>query len=340
MSSPAAGAEFLHVRRCQRATTIALVSASPSPEGSAEETVAVVDLGTNSTRLLITRLVGGRLEELRRESTVTSLGSGVDLTGALTGDAIDRTCEAVDSYREIWDQAGVRRVFASATSAARDASNGAAFVAEVRERFAIDARVLSGEEEAELVFRGATAGRPAEPKTLVIDIGGGSTEIVVGDSDGTEFHASMQMGVLRHSERHLSSDPPSPEELENLANEIRATIDSVTGNSRSIAVERAIAVAGTPAALAAIERGESNPSRDEIHGATLGLVAIQRSLSELSAMTHAERAEVPGLRPDRAPFILAGTVILIQVMRAFEVEEVEVSETDLMHGLALEALGA
>ena len=300
----------------------------------------MVDLGTNSTRLLVARLSDRGLEEIHRESTVTSLGSGVDLTGTLTGEAIDRTCRAVDTYREIWTEARADRVLASATSAVRDADNGAAFVAELRERFALDARVLSGEEEASLVFQGATAQSPDELRTLVVDIGGGSTEIVVGNHEGTEFHSSLQMGVLRHSERHLSSDPPSAEELENLANEIRSAIAASTENSDTAEIERAIAVAGTPATLAAIERGEANPTRDDIHGSTLSLERIQRSLSELSSMTLAERAEVPGLKADRAPFILAGTVILIQVMRAFGIEEIEVSETDLMHGVALEALGA
>ena len=311
---------------------------SPPPQINPEvDTVAVIDLGTNSTRLLITRAAKNGLEELHRESTVTSLGSGVDLTGSLAAEAIERTCNAVAEYRKVWTGMGVDQVLASATSAVRDADNGEAFVAELRERFGVDARILSGEEEAKLVFRGATSGNPRAEKTLVVDIGGGSTEIVIGAGKETEFHTSLQAGVLRHSERHLIADPPNHEELENLANEIYSVVQAAGTESNSSDIRKAIAVAGTPAALAAVERGEANPTRAEIHGAVLDLETVQRSLSELSAMTHVERAEVPGLRPDRAPFILAGTVILIQVMRAFGVEEVEVSETDLMHGLALEA---
>jgi len=315
--------------------------ASPTPHPAPEsDTVAVIDLGTNSTRLLVARSEGSQLEELYRESKVTSLGSGVDLTRSLAAEAIDRTCSAVADYREIWAEMGVDQVLASATSAVRDADNGEAFVAEIRERFEIDARILSGEEEAKLVFRGAIAGSPGDEKTLVVDIGGGSTEIVIGAGEATNFHTSLQAGVLRHSERHLIADPPNPEELENLANEIYSAVQAARAESDSSGIEKAIAVAGTPAALAAIERGEPNPTRDETHGAVLDLETIQRSLSELSAMTHAERADVPGLKPDRAPFIVAGTVILIQVMRAFGVEQVEVSETDLMHGLALDAFTA
>ncbi len=301
----------------------------------------MVDLGTNSTRLLVARRGQDGLVELRRESTVTSLGSGVDLTGSLSAEAMERTCAVIAEYREIWTAMDARKVLASATSAVRDSDNGEAFVAEIRERFDLDARILSGNEEAKLVFRGATAEDTdaGVERTLVVDIGGGSTEIVIGAGAGADagFHTSLQAGVLRHSERHLISDPPNPEELENLANEIFSTVQTATEQADSGGIARAIAVAGTPAALAAIERGEPNPDRADIHGALLGLETIQRSLSRLSAMSHAERAEVPGLRADRAPFIVAGTVILIQIMRAFGVEEVEVSESDLMHGLALEA---
>lgn len=304
----------------------------------------MVDLGTNSTRLLVARRGQDGLVELRRESTVTSLGSGVDLTGSLSAEAMERTCAVIAEYREIWTAMDARKVLASATSAVRDSDNGEAFVAEIRERFDLDARILSGNEEAKLVFRGATAEDTdaGVERTLVVDIGGGSTEIVIGAGAGADagFHTSLQAGVLRHSERHLISDPPNPEELENLANEIFSTVQTATEQADSGGIARAIAVAGTPAALAAIERGEPNPDRADIHGALLGLETIQRSLSRLSAMSHAERAEVPGLRADRAPFIVAGTVILIQIMRAFGVEEVEVSESDLMHGLALEAFAS
>lgn len=298
----------------------------------------MVDLGTNSTRLLVARRGQDGLEELHRESTVTSLGSGVDLTGSLSAEAMERTCAVVGEYSETWTAMNARKVLASATSAVRDADNGDAFVAEIRERFDLAARILSGEEEAKLVFRGATAEHTGDDLTLVVDIGGGSTEIVIGAGEEAEFHTSLQAGVLRHSERHLISDPPDPEELENLANEIFSTVRAASDRADHSGITRAVAVAGTPAALAAIERGEIDPDRGDIHGALLSLETVQRSLSRLSAMSHAERAEVPGLRADRAPFIVAGTVILIQIMRAFGVEEVEVSETDLMHGLAIEAL--
>ena len=315
-------------------STIAQVQAAAGDQ----KAIAIVDLGTNSTRLLVARRSGSDIEEIARRSTVTSLGAGVDLTGSLSSDAIERTCEVVAGYRKEWSELGVETVLASATSAVRDSANGDAFVAELRERFEIETRVLTGEEEAKLVFRGATGHLPDDETALVVDIGGGSTEIVVGTGEGVGFHTSLQAGVLRHTERHLSSDPPTPQELEALASEIEAAIAETTGRARKGSISRAIAVAGTPAALAAIERGEPEPRRSDIHGFELDLETIQRSLSSLSAMTSAERAEVLGLQPQRAPFVVAGTLILIQVMRAFGLDRIEVSESDLMHGLALESL--
>lgn len=325
---------------CFFRTTIDSMAKRGSRDEQSDESVAIVDLGTNSTRLLIAREAADGLEELHRDSTVTSLGSGVDLTGSLSMEAIERTFDAVTSYREVWRDLAVDRVIASATSAVRDAENGEVFAAEMRERFDIDPRILSGEEEARLVFSGSTSNNPSTLRTLVVDIGGGSTEIVIGGSDEPEFHTSLQAGVLRHSERHLNSDPPDPVELEDLANEVHAAIQQASGEVDRSGIGRGIAVAGTPAALAAIDRGDPNPSRSDLHGSLLDLATIQRSLSELSAMSHDERAGVVGLKADRAPFIVAGSIILIQVMRAFGIDRIEVSENDLMHGLALEALGS
>lgn len=310
------------------------------PPGRDHGPIAVIDLGTNSTRLLVARLGTEGIEEMVRRSNVTSLGAGVDLTGALSSDAIERTCQVVAEYRDEWEALEVEAVKATATSAVRDADNGDAFVAEIRERFGLDARVLSGEEEAILVYRGATGHVGSGERTLVVDIGGGSTEIVIGQEDEIEFHASLQAGVLRHTERHLLTDPPTPEELEALADEINSVVSEVVSGQGNRDISTAIAVAGTPAALAAIKRGEPEPRRSEIHGCRLDIETIQEYLSRLSTMPLAERARVTGLGAQRAPFVVAGTLILIQVMRAFGLDRIEVSESDLMHGMALDHLRA
>jgi len=296
--------------------------------------VAVVDLGTNSTRLLVAEVAGGEIEEVLRESTVTSLGRGVEVSGNLSAEGIEAASAAVARYREAWEELGVDRAAAIATSAVRDAANGDAFVAEMRERFALQARVLSGEEEAAIVFRGATAGRNSRESTLVIDIGGGSTELVVGAGQEVRLGASLQAGVLRHTERYLQGDPPSPEELEALADDIKGLLDDALEADEGQELRRAVAVAGTPAALAAIDLGTDE--RSAVHGHVLTLEVIQAALSRLAAMPLEERQQIVGLRADRAPFIVAGTVILAQVMRAFGLSEVEVSERDALHGLALE----
>jgi exopolyphosphatase/guanosine-5'-triphosphate,3'-diphosphate pyrophosphatase len=231
---------------------------------------------------------------------------------------------------------GAERVYAIATSAVRDAADADAFLAEIRERFDLDVNVLSGEEEARLTYLGATAHREEDDPTLVFDIGGGSTELVVGSGSDVDFHASLQAGVIRHSERHLSHDPPGPQELEDLADDIRLLVQEAIAANGSRPVH-AIAVAGTPTSLAAIDQELEPYDSEKVHGYRLGLRRAQRMLSRLSAVPLAERLHIPGLHRDRAPTIVAGTVILVQLMRAFGFEEVEVSERDILHGSALSA---
>jgi exopolyphosphatase/guanosine-5'-triphosphate,3'-diphosphate pyrophosphatase len=300
--------------------------------------VAVVDIGTNSTRLLIADVDGMRVEELERRTAVTSLGRGVDHTGCLSTEAIDEVCGVVADYKARYEELGSERLLAIATSAVRDATNGEAFIAELRERFDLDARLLTGEEEAHLTYLGATAHRVEEEPMLVFDIGGGSTELIVGSGTEVDFHTSLQAGTIRHSERHLSSDPPDPHELEDLASDIRALVDAaIAAQDAGGPAARAIAVAGTPTSLAAIDQGLEPYDPDRVHGYRLGLRGVQRLLSRLAAVPLAERLHIPGLHPGRAPTIVAGTVILVQVMRAFGLDEIEVSERDILHGSALSA---
>ena len=301
--------------------------------------VAVIDIGTNSTRLLVADVTGREVRELERASTVTRMGRGLGGSGLLAAEAIEDVCRTLRGYIATYERLGAERVSAIATSAVRDAANAGAFVAELRERFALDARVLSGAEEAGLTYRGATAGAPPAEPTLVIDIGGGSTELVVGEGQRVGFFASLQAGVVRHSERHLASDPPAAAELEALAGDVHGLIAEALG-PRAPRARRGIAVAGTPTSLAAIDQALEPYDPALVHGYRLPLVTVQRLLSELAAMPLEERRRVPGLQPDRAPTIVAGVVILIQVMRAFGLEEVEVSEHDILYGAALEAAAA
>lgn len=295
--------------------------------------VAVIDIGSNSSRLLVADVEGRRVEQVERRSRVTRLGRGVDLSGRLSAEAIEDACGAIGEYVELVGELGAERVEAIATSAVRDADNGGAFVAELRERFALTARVLDGEEEARLTYLGASSERaPSEP-TLVVDIGGGSTELIVGEGEEIRFHASLQAGVVRHSERHVASDPPTAAELEALAADARGLIAAAL--PAGVGVSRGIAVAGTPTSLAAIELELEPYDPERVHGHVLALPSIQRMLSRLASAPLSKRAEIAGMHPDRAPTIVAGVVILVEAMRAFGLERITVSEHDILYGAAI-----
>jgi len=308
-------------------------------------TLAVVDMGTNSTRLLIARVDGGRVEELERRSTVTRLGQGVDSSGRLADEAIERVFDVLGTYKSLIDEHGAEKVVALATSAVRDSENGGEFRAALRERFGFETRIISGDEEAGLTFRGATSARSdREQPTLVIDIGGGSTELVVG-CPGAEpdFHVSTQAGSVRQTERHLHDDPPAPAQLEALKSEVRSIVeDSVPAEVRSD-VTQGIAVAGTATQVAsialALDGGGDPAERDAggrgVHGFVLTRERVAGILGRLAAVGLDERRRTPGLDPDRAPTIVAGAAILVVVMDAFGLASVEASETDILHGAAL-----
>ena len=279
--------------------------------------VAVIDIGTNTTRLLVAEIEGGKVVELERRTVITSLGQGVDSSGRLAQEAMDRVSEAIAVYREVIDRLGVERVVALATSAMRDAQNGPEFRDHLKQRFGIDPRTISGDEEARLTFLGATSERNDDGESVVIDIGGGSTEYVVGrPGHDPEFHVSTQMGSVRFTERF--------EDLEEMAAAVGETVPDVS-------VDQGIAVAGTATSLAAIDGAE------RVHGYRLGLAACERMVAMLAAMSLDERRQVKGLHPDRAPTIVAGAVILTESMRALGLAEVEVSERDILHGAALSA---
>jgi exopolyphosphatase/guanosine-5'-triphosphate,3'-diphosphate pyrophosphatase len=296
-------------------------------------------MGTNSTRLLVADVEDGRVTELERRSTVTRLGRGVDTSRQLATEAIEDVADTVGEYIGIYEPLEPEAVTVLATSAVRDAENADAFIAELRERFALSARILTGEEEARLTYVGAVAGRPPSDGTLVIDIGGGSTEIVVGSGPEMSFHTSLQVGTVRHTERHIRNDPPTASELEELAEDIRRQLFAELAAADFFETLTGIAVAGTPTSLAAIDQELDPYDPERVHGYVLSLDAIQRMYSMLSGKTLEERLEVPGLHPGRAPTIVAGVVILIQAMRAFGLHRIEVSEHDILHGAALQAAG-
>ena len=304
--------------------------------------VGVVDIGTNSTRLLIGDVHDEGVHELDRRSQVTRLGDGVDATGKLSDESMQRVFATLDAYREAIEEQECEARVAVLTSAVRDAANGSVFTDEVRERYGFEARTIDGEEEAQLTFRGATAGRAGDRDAalLVIDVGGGSTELVVGEDHDVSFHVSTQTGVVRQSERHLASDPPAPHELQALAAEVREIVEGSVPDAVRGSVVEAVGVAGTATSSAAIELELDPYDPNRVQGHVLELGSCELLLARLAAMSLAERREVVGLHPDRAPTIVAGVAILIEVLRAFGLEQMEVSEHDLMWGAALRCAAA
>src|SRR5438552_6055246 len=285
--------------------------------------VGAIDLGTNSTRLLIADVEDGRVEEVTRDTTITRLGESVDERRKLLPTAVARVRNVLSGYRRELERLGAERVLVLATSSVRDAENGEAFLGEIEWSYGFTTRLLSGEEEAELTRRGVAGGRELDPDALVLDIGGGSTELI---TEGER--ASIDMGSVRLTERFLHSDPPAREQLDAAANGVRELLPDLQPRE-------AIGVAGTITSLAALELGEYDPER--IHGYRLSREAVEAQLDRLASLPLAERRELPGLDPDRAPVIVAGAVIVNEVMKRYGLDKLEVSERDLLHGAALEA---
>ena len=298
--------------------------------------VAVVDIGTNSTRLLVADVEHGAVAELERESIVTRLGAGLERTGELGEEAQARVVAALERYATAIERQGAAVRVAVLTSAVRDARNGARFAAAVRDRFGLDGRTLSGAEEARLSYRGAAAGRAAGGPLLVIDIGGGSTELIVGADGAVAFHVSTQVGVVRHTERHLHGDPPAPGEIEALARDVRPTFEAAVPARAREGVRAVVAVAGTATSCAAIDLGLEPYDPARVEGHALSRARLEAIGGRLAALPLAERRAVPGLHPDRAPTIVAGVTVLLEVLGTFGLDGVEVSEHDILWGVALE----
>lgn len=292
--------------------------------------VASVDLGTNSTRLLVADVDGNRLEEVVRRLTITRLGEGVDERRRLLPVPIARVRNCLAEYRRELEALGSTRTLAIATSAVRDAENGEAFLGEIEWSYGFATRLLDGAEEAAMMYRGVTAGRPPIEDTLLVDIGGGSTELVLGSDGGPREAVSLDVGCVRMTERFLRSDPPAGGELEAAAAQVRSLLPRLEARA-------AIGVAGTVTTLAALDQGLAEYDPERTHGHRLSRAAVERELERLSAMTLEERASTPGIEPGRAPVIVAGIVVLREVLDAYGLDEIEVSERDILHGAALAA---
>jgi exopolyphosphatase/guanosine-5'-triphosphate,3'-diphosphate pyrophosphatase len=296
--------------------------------------VAAVDLGTNTIRLLAVEPAARELVELTRDTVITRIGKGVDRTGRLDPEALERTVRVLERYCHRARALHAERIRVAATSAVRDASNREDLEQAVRGAAESDLEVLSGEQEAELTFLGATRGLDRPPPFLVLDIGGGSTELVIG-SDGPEAAVSTQMGSVRLTERHIRSDPPGAGERAALE---QAIDDVLEDAERAVPVGRAktlVAVAGTSTTVQAIALGLDTYDPEAIHGSELTVEAAGEVLERLASMTTAERAALAVMAPGREDVIVAGAAILVRVMRRWRFDRAVVSERDILDGLVM-----
>jgi exopolyphosphatase/guanosine-5'-triphosphate,3'-diphosphate pyrophosphatase len=299
--------------------------------------LAAVDMGTNSTRLLVADSDGagaaGPLRTVERHMHITRLGQGVDASRRLHPDAIERTLAVLRKYRDLMDSTGVEGVRATATSAARDAANRDELLRPAGAILGATVELLSGQDEGRLTFLGATTGLDVPAPHLVVDIGGGSTEFIVGN--GTpEGVMSVDVGCVRLTEAWLHSDPPSPEELSQAISVVQAYLDDVdrdlpaAGQARTL-----IGVAGTVTTVAAVEIGLAEYDPEVLHHFRLTRTAAEDVFRTLATEPVADRRHNPGLEPARVDVIVGGAAVLVAVMRHWGFEEMIVSEADILDGL-------
>ena len=299
--------------------------------------VAAVDIGTNSTRLLVADLDDGRITDVERDTRITRLGEGVDERRRLLPVPIARVRNVLTEYRRRIEALGAERTLAIATSAIRDAENGEAFLGEIEWSYGFATRLLSGHEEALMTYRGVTSERQLEAGTVIIDIGGGSTEFIAGEPDGVRWHDSLDIGSVRLTERFLHGDPPTAAELDACAAAVRALLTERIPEEIRGATTTAIGVAGTITSIAALALGLEEYDRDRVHGSRLSAEDLSAQLGRLAGVPLAERRTFRPLDPDRAPVIVAGAVIARESLAFFGLDALEISERDILDGAALAA---
>jgi exopolyphosphatase/guanosine-5'-triphosphate,3'-diphosphate pyrophosphatase len=300
--------------------------------------VAAIDCGTNSIRMLIADVAGDRLVDVLRRLEIVRLGQGVDRTGRLAGEAIERTRVVLAEYAAQTRELGATRIRMVATSATRDAENRDEFRAMALATLGAEPEVVTGQEEAALSFTGAARGLSdavvqAEPPYLVVDIGGGSTELVVGSS-AVEAAFSMDVGCVRLTERHLTADPPTSDQIEAAEGDVRAAIKEARAVVPVDSARTFVGLAGSVTTVAAIVLDLPEYDASRIHHSRMSAAQVRSVTERLLRMTWAERAALPVMRPGRADVIGAGALVLRVLVDEIGVEEVMVSEHDILDGIA------
>ena len=307
-----------------------------STAGTETVRLAALDVGTNSTRLLVADVAGGAIvAEHAREMVITRLGKGVDRTGRFEPAALTRTLGVLEGYAATCRRLGVERRRLVATSATRDAADRQVFLDGVRDLLGVEPEVLTGQAEAAAAYRGATAGLDGDQPTLVVDIGGGSTELILGDGTTSRAMVSLDIGCVRLFERHLHGDPPTAAEVAALRADVAAHLARVAGVLDPAAASRVVGVAGTVTTVTAIALGLDTYDPRRIHRATVDASEIAAATDKLAAMTVAERAALPVMAKGREDVIAAGALLLDELVRMFHLRNVIASETDILDGVLL-----
>ena len=296
--------------------------------------VAAIDVGTNSTRLLVAEEQPGGFRPIDRRMVITRLGQGVDRTRVLAPDALERTLRAIAEYAATCGELGVARLRVTGTSAVRDAHNKDEFFDGVRKLTGSDPELLTGDQEARATFLGTLTDLAPGGSVLVVDIGGGSTELIVGDGEPQRL-VSLDIGCVRMFEKHLESDPPTAEEIADLRAEVDALLSAAKAELHVPAGTRLIGVAGTVTQLATLKSGSPVYDPDITHHSVLTHGDVRLIARRLESLTYTQRKRVKGLEPGRADVIVSGAEILLAVMETFDLPEVLVSERDILDGLVL-----
>lgn len=301
---------------------------------------AVIDMGSNSIRLMLADVVDGRLGSVEKHLEMTRLGAGVDETKMLSESAMQATVEAVRKFKQMADQAEAHMVGAFATSAVRDAANGAVLAAKILEETGVAVEIIKGTEEAELGYRGVVSGlgdfAANGESFVIIDIGGGSTELIVGDANQIHYRHSFDVGVVRMTGKHIVSDPVGPSEVEAMTADIAAILEDGVSAVRALQPKFAIGIGGTATTFAAMKLEMTAYDRARIHNAAVSLSELEAMVDKLERLTVAEKKCLAGLMPKRADVIYAGGAILKHLMSALSLGTMYASDYDNLEGILVQ----
>ncbi len=301
--------------------------------------VAAIDIGTNSIRLLKAEIIDGKLITGNKKLNMTRIGEGVNETGRLSEAGMKRSVDALVAFEQEAKAWKAKHTFALATSAVRDSENKNEFLNRVEDACGLNVEVISGEQEAKIGFMGVLAGMDnVEGLILVIDVGGGSTELIVGDRSGILFAESVNVGAVRMTGKHISTDPVTPEESENVKNDIEYITKDVLKKLEKYNITKAVGIGGTATTLGAMKLEMESYDRDRIQNSSVLYPEIKAMNEKMSELTIDERKDLKGLQPKRADIIYAGALVIEKVLKTLNIDEMFISDYDNLEGCLMEKL--